>query len=328
MYIGPEFLLGQVYDGTTECGESIVLYRPVYPTVKPGNKNMQITGMNNSISSQPQSSASTPTATKGLKVDFSKESQHPLILQAQQAKSSANTTSSLKGSQPQPCSSKSTSSKDNENANAAPGAAGESDIMTTASHETSAADEDLSSHIRNSSDGALKTAKTSSSDSGKDNNKIAKSDDSKKEGKKKIRISSTSSTTGEEQGGEVQKHAKNVVTFSSSGIKDAKDASRHSCISNSGGGAPSLVGTGSESKIEKADKNVTKKVFMNQEVLLPGRAVKLESSTSTTRKSLSREESLGESSSSVSVHMESAKATTTTTNIAQMIKDSEEKTKI
>ncbi|GAB6031690.1 hypothetical protein CHUAL_009441 [Chamberlinius hualienensis] len=30
MYIGPEFQLGQVYDGTTETSETIVLYRPVY----------------------------------------------------------------------------------------------------------------------------------------------------------------------------------------------------------------------------------------------------------------------------------------------------------
>lgn len=30
MYIGPEFQLGQVYDGTMETGETVVLYRPVY----------------------------------------------------------------------------------------------------------------------------------------------------------------------------------------------------------------------------------------------------------------------------------------------------------
>lgn len=36
MYIGPEFLLGQVYDGTLglEEGETVVLYRPVYVCVK------------------------------------------------------------------------------------------------------------------------------------------------------------------------------------------------------------------------------------------------------------------------------------------------------
>ena len=36
LYIGPEFQLGQVYDGTlgTEEGETIVLYRPVYVYVK------------------------------------------------------------------------------------------------------------------------------------------------------------------------------------------------------------------------------------------------------------------------------------------------------
>ncbi len=37
IYIGPEFLLGQVYDGTLGCveeGETVVLYRPVYVCVK------------------------------------------------------------------------------------------------------------------------------------------------------------------------------------------------------------------------------------------------------------------------------------------------------
>lgn len=36
MYIGPEFLLGQVYDGTLgmEEGETVVLYRPVYVCVR------------------------------------------------------------------------------------------------------------------------------------------------------------------------------------------------------------------------------------------------------------------------------------------------------
>lgn len=35
-YIGPEFQLGQVYDGTlgTDMGETVVLYRPVYVCVK------------------------------------------------------------------------------------------------------------------------------------------------------------------------------------------------------------------------------------------------------------------------------------------------------
>lgn len=76
MYIGPEFLLGQVYDGTSEFGESIVLYRPVYPTVKSERKGVGLNNtntVNNSIQSQPQSSASTPNATKGLKVDVPKD---------------------------------------------------------------------------------------------------------------------------------------------------------------------------------------------------------------------------------------------------------------
>lgn len=33
MYIGPEFQLGQVYDGSVENGDTIVLYRPVYLSV-------------------------------------------------------------------------------------------------------------------------------------------------------------------------------------------------------------------------------------------------------------------------------------------------------
>ncbi|ODM91409.1 Arrestin domain-containing protein 2 [Orchesella cincta] len=33
MYIGPEFQLGQVYDGSVENGDAIVLYRPVYASV-------------------------------------------------------------------------------------------------------------------------------------------------------------------------------------------------------------------------------------------------------------------------------------------------------
>ena len=36
MYIGPEFQLGQVYDGSlgVEDGENVVLYRPVYVCVR------------------------------------------------------------------------------------------------------------------------------------------------------------------------------------------------------------------------------------------------------------------------------------------------------
>ena len=41
LYIGPEFLLGEVYDGTNiqdAQRETVVLYRPVYVTVvKPSN---------------------------------------------------------------------------------------------------------------------------------------------------------------------------------------------------------------------------------------------------------------------------------------------------
>ncbi|KAL1477207.1 hypothetical protein MTO96_017824 [Rhipicephalus appendiculatus] len=36
MYIGPEFQLGQVYDGSlgVEEGETVVLYRPVYVSIR------------------------------------------------------------------------------------------------------------------------------------------------------------------------------------------------------------------------------------------------------------------------------------------------------
>ncbi|CAG7716415.1 unnamed protein product, partial [Allacma fusca] len=37
MYIGPEFQLGQVYDGGQDTGDTIVLYRPVYPTIRLSN---------------------------------------------------------------------------------------------------------------------------------------------------------------------------------------------------------------------------------------------------------------------------------------------------
>ena len=33
-YIGPEFQLGQVYDGSIDLSDAVVLYRPVYVCVK------------------------------------------------------------------------------------------------------------------------------------------------------------------------------------------------------------------------------------------------------------------------------------------------------
>jgi len=41
MYIGPEFQLGQVYDGSQENGDSVVLYRPVYASVVSQGSKMQ-----------------------------------------------------------------------------------------------------------------------------------------------------------------------------------------------------------------------------------------------------------------------------------------------
>ena len=50
LYIGPEFQLGQVYDGTLgmEEGETVVLYRPVYVCVRKNN----ISDTNDSIDSK------------------------------------------------------------------------------------------------------------------------------------------------------------------------------------------------------------------------------------------------------------------------------------
>jgi hypothetical protein len=314
MYIGPEFLLGEVYDGTTECGESIILYKPVYPTVKASSKSMQNTqnsSMNNS--SQPQSSASTPTATKGLKVDVSKDHPHPLVVhQNQQQTKSATTNSSNSmsnsaanapssstkvsggSSQQKPSTSSSKrSTKDNENANAV---LGESDIMTTASAETSKSSVADATRPHTSSKKIIfNTAATSSSgyastssDTSNDKNTPSEpqpsssNSSSSNAAKRKSRISSTSSTGKLDGTEEEQKHAKNAtVTFSSDGIKDSASAG--------------AVGTGSESKNEKADKNVIKKVVTT--TALPGRAVKLLESTGS-RKSLVRDESLGESTQS------------------------------
>jgi len=46
VYIGPEFQLGQVYDGTLGMeevsGETVVLYRPIYVCVAPSVHRMSI----------------------------------------------------------------------------------------------------------------------------------------------------------------------------------------------------------------------------------------------------------------------------------------------
>lgn len=50
LYIGPEFQLGQVYDGTLgKEGEAVVLYRPVYVCV--GNQNRYLNSNASSKSS-------------------------------------------------------------------------------------------------------------------------------------------------------------------------------------------------------------------------------------------------------------------------------------
>lgn len=43
MYVGPEFLLGQVYDGTTVRSDPVILYRPLYVCV---NNHWQLMSSN------------------------------------------------------------------------------------------------------------------------------------------------------------------------------------------------------------------------------------------------------------------------------------------
>lgn len=67
MYIGPEFQLGQVYDGTVEFSESILLYRPVYITVVPSGTTASTPGPSSSgstkIKSQKSSLRGAPTTS-------------------------------------------------------------------------------------------------------------------------------------------------------------------------------------------------------------------------------------------------------------------------
>ena len=62
LYIGPEFQLGQVYDGTLgmEEGETVVLYRPVYICVR---KN--ISDANDSIDSKQVATSAGNGGTAG-----------------------------------------------------------------------------------------------------------------------------------------------------------------------------------------------------------------------------------------------------------------------
>jgi hypothetical protein len=49
MYISPEFQLGQVYDGTSNNHDEIVLYRPVCVCVP--HERFSVTNTNNAVSS-------------------------------------------------------------------------------------------------------------------------------------------------------------------------------------------------------------------------------------------------------------------------------------
>ena len=67
LYISPEFQLGQVYDGTHEHEEDIILYRPVYVCVP--HEKIKVTNTNNATSSgyghkSPRAIASTSTPSK------------------------------------------------------------------------------------------------------------------------------------------------------------------------------------------------------------------------------------------------------------------------
>ena len=72
MYIGPEFLLGQVYDGTLglEEGETVVLYRPVYVCVK--NKKTEQTS---ALTTKTEDPAVPPKSPKPEIVDHSNQAQ-------------------------------------------------------------------------------------------------------------------------------------------------------------------------------------------------------------------------------------------------------------
>lgn len=75
MYIGPEFLLGQVYDGTLGCveeGETVVLYRPVYVCVK--NKATK-TEQGSSSTTKCEDTAMTPKSPRPDVVDNNKSAQ-------------------------------------------------------------------------------------------------------------------------------------------------------------------------------------------------------------------------------------------------------------
>ncbi|ODM89666.1 Arrestin domain-containing protein 2 [Orchesella cincta] len=87
MYIGPEFQLGQVYDGTTEFGDSIVLYRPVYINIVPSTA----TSANSSGAPPPApTSSSSSSRIKSLKNSILKPSSTASTSQAQANSSKAS----------------------------------------------------------------------------------------------------------------------------------------------------------------------------------------------------------------------------------------------
>ncbi len=70
MYIGPEFQLGQVYDGESEPGDSVVLYRPVYLCVQSAHPRI-ITNASSIDTKSPTSSRAndTPTSTSRTRIN-------------------------------------------------------------------------------------------------------------------------------------------------------------------------------------------------------------------------------------------------------------------
>lgn len=72
MYIGPEFQLGQVYDGGQDPGESVVLYRPVYLCVKP--KTLVKASSIDTKSPTSSRANDTPTTTARTRVNLTQDS--------------------------------------------------------------------------------------------------------------------------------------------------------------------------------------------------------------------------------------------------------------
>lgn len=63
-YIGPEFQLGQVYDGTVDANEAVVLYRPVYVCVRPQRRPSSVKPLSTSTPAQGSSGPGAAASQK------------------------------------------------------------------------------------------------------------------------------------------------------------------------------------------------------------------------------------------------------------------------